>query len=68
VAFAALRTGTAERYALVDQHVIADLAGFADDDAGAVVDEKTPSDARARMDFDVGKKAAELRNHSRQES
>ena len=40
VALAALEAGAAERHALVERHVVADLGRLADHDAGAVVDEE----------------------------
>ena len=49
----------AEGDAVVERHVLADLGGLADDDAGAVIDEEPPSDAGAGMNIDVGQKAAE---------
>ena len=63
MALALLITGAAERHALVEQHIVADLGGFPDDHAGAVVDEEPPPDGCARMDLDARKKAAELRNN-----
>src|SRR4029077_17668393 len=62
---AALGAGTAQGDALVDQHVVADLAGLADDDSGAVIDEETMTDAGARVDLDAREEAAHLRDHAR---
>ena len=52
----------AERHALVDRAVIADLGRLADDDAHPVVDEDAPADRRARMDLDTGQPARPLRH------
>ena len=52
----------AERHALVDGAVVADLGGLADDHAHAVVDEDAPADRRARMDLDPGEEAREVRD------
>ena len=38
----------AERDALIDRHVVADLGGLADHHAHAVIDEEAPADLRAR--------------------
>src|SRR5262249_56960603 len=59
--------GPAQGNALVHQHIISDLSGFPDDDAGAMIDKKPTADARSRVDLDTGEKAAELRNHARQQ-
>src|SRR5688572_30460010 len=58
---------TAQRHSLVDQNVIANLGGFADDNAIAVVNEKPAPDARTWVDLDSGKETAKLRNDPRQE-
>lgn len=44
----------AEGDALVEFDVIADMAGFTDDDAGAVVDEKAGADGGTGVDVDAG--------------
>src|SRR3954452_8941140 len=44
VAVAGREAGAAERDALVERHVVADLRGLADDDAGPVVDEQALAD------------------------
>src|SRR5262249_18600448 len=59
--------GPAQGNALVHQHIIADLSGFPDHDAGAMIDKKPTADARSWVDLDTGEKAAELRNHARQQ-
>ena len=67
MALAALAAGAAQRHALVEQHVVADLGGFADHHAGAVVDEEAAADGGAGVDLDLGEEAADLRNHARQQ-
>src|SRR5580704_3434419 len=54
VALFLLEAGAAERDALVEQHVVADLCGLADDDAHAVIDKEATPNLGARMDFDAG--------------
>ena len=51
-----------KRYAMIDQHIIADLCRLTDHHAHAVVDEQPPSKLRAGVDFDPGQKTAEMRN------
>ena len=50
----------AERHAVVDHDVVADLGGLADDHAHAVVDEEPPADGRAGMDLDAGEEPGQL--------
>ncbi len=57
---------SAQRDALVDGDIVADFGGLADDHAHAVIDEKTPADSRAGMDFDSGQQARELRQRAGQ--
>ena len=52
MALALLLAGSAQRHALVQQYIVADLGGFADHGAHAVVDEAAPSNLRAGMDLD----------------
>jgi hypothetical protein len=52
MALLALETGAAERHALVQGHVVADLRRLADHDPHAVVDEHAGPDARARVYLD----------------
>ena len=56
-----------KRHALVKLDVGADVAGFADDDAGAVVDEEAGADARAGVDVDAGLGVGRLGHHARDE-
>jgi len=58
---------TAERDALVERHVVADLRRLADDDPGAVVDEEPLADPRRRMDLDPGPRAREHRQRARRD-
>ena len=55
----------AERHPLIHLHVVADVAGFADHHAGAVVDEKAVTNGRARMDVDAGLRVGGLGHHPR---
>lgn len=49
MAFAGILAGTAEGHALIYHNIVADNGGLADNDAGAVVDEKAPADGRRRV-------------------
>ena len=53
VALALVFAGAAQRHALIQQAVVADDGGFADDHAHAVVDEQTFSDLCAGVDLDA---------------
>src|SRR5438309_2290581 len=53
VALARLEAGAAERDALVERDVVADLRGLADHDTGAVVDEETLPDLCGGVDLDA---------------
>ena len=65
MALAFIPRRTAERHAVIERAVVADFSGLADHDAHAVIDEKTPADLRARVNFDAGEKAANMRDHAR---
>ena len=54
MALALILARTAEGDVLVDQAVVADHSGLADDDAHAVVDHQPLADGRAGMDLDAG--------------
>lgn len=56
----------AERHALVDRAVVADLGGLADHHTHAVVDEHAPPEGCARMDFDAGHETRQLRDEARE--
>ena len=60
------RRRAAEGDALVERYVIADLGGFADHHAHAMVDEKAPADLSAGMNLDAGEKAADVADEARQ--
>ena len=60
VPLAAVLAGTAERHALIDGAVIADLRSLADDDGAAVVNEHAFADFRAGVDFNPGQPAGDL--------
>ena len=64
MALTALCTSSAQCHALVDQHVVANLSGFADDYAGAMVDEKAVADSGAGVDLDLSKEPADLRKEA----
>jgi hypothetical protein len=57
-------TGAAQRYALVEQHIITDFRRLADHNPQTVINEETTADPGAGMDLDSGHKARELRNHA----
>jgi hypothetical protein len=61
---AARERRTAERHALVDRAVVADLRGFADHHTHAVVDKHAPPERCTRMDFDTRHEARHLRNET----
>ena len=50
--------------ALIDLHVLTDVGGLADDDAGAVVDEEVAADLCAGVDVDTGAAVGVLRHHA----
>ena len=57
VTFALFPTGPAEGDAVIQGTVIAYLGSLADHDTHSVINKKTPSDIRARMDLDPGQPA-----------
>src|ERR1044072_9721747 len=57
----------AQGHGLIEAHPLADHRGFADDDAGAMVDEEAAADLRSRMDVDAGQRMGDLANLPRQE-
>ena len=63
MALAVLLAGAAQRDALVQQHVVADLRGLADHHAHAVIDEEAAADARAGMNLDARQSARKLADH-----
>ena len=63
--FSADFAGAAQGYALIQQHVFADLCRFTNHHAHAVIDEESPADGRARMNFDAGDGPGELAHDAR---
>src|SRR5881409_2269070 len=55
----------AERHALVDRHLVPDLARLTDHHPGPVVDEEAPPDACPRMDVDAGTRVGVLAHDAR---
>ena len=53
---------------MIDQDIVADLCGLADDHAHAVVDEEPSADLRAGVDLDAGDRPGELRQESRSQA
>ena len=64
MALARFLAGTAERDALIKGAVVSDYRGLADDDPGAVVDEKALSDLRGRVYLDPCEEFRELRQRT----
>jgi hypothetical protein len=54
MSLAPVGTGATESDGLVDENVVTDLSGFANDDAHAVIYEEAAPDGCARVDFDAG--------------
>ena len=52
----------AERDGLINSHIVANDGGFADDDAGAVINEEARSDRGPRMNVDAGPGMRDLRH------
>ena len=57
MALALVPRRAAERDAVIERAIVADLGRFADDDAHAVVDEHPPADGGARVDLDAGRRS-----------
>jgi hypothetical protein len=53
-------TRAAQRHALINENIVSDFGGLADDNAIAVIDEESAADACAGVDLDPGKKPSEL--------
>ena len=58
-------TGTAERYTVVNRAVVANLSGFTDNDAHAVVNKQTFADLCTRVDLNTGHMPRKLRQRTR---
>ena len=67
MALALVQAGAAQRDAVIQGHILADLGRLADHHAHAVVDEQARADRRAGMDFDAGQAAHHLREPARQQ-
>src|SRR5690606_23720587 len=66
MAFTLVPAGATQGHAVIKRHVIADLGRFSDNDAHAVIDEKTPTDSRTRMNLDAREPARQVGIQSRQ--
>ena len=67
VALTFLFSRAAERHALVDEYVVADLGGLADHHSRSVIDEEAAADGGAGVDFDLRQEPAHLADESRQD-
>jgi hypothetical protein len=67
MALTSVLTGPSQGHTLKERDVIADLGGFSDDDAHAVIDEKSFSNGRRGVDLDAGQDPSDLRNSPREE-
>ncbi len=67
VALAAHGAGHAEGHLVVKIAVVADLGGFADHHAHAVVDHQPPAELGGRMDLDPGQPAGDMRGKPAQQ-
>ena len=65
--FAGVFAGAAQGHLVVNRAVVADLGGFAEHDAHAVVNEQAAPDFGAGVNFNAGKAAAPLADHAGQE-
>src|SRR3546814_5235040 len=63
---AVVGAGAAQRHALIDRHIVADLGGFADD-GKSVVDEEVAADLHPGVNVDGGQKPREVVHHTGQE-
>ncbi len=52
---------------MIQEHIVAHLRRFTDDNAHAVVDDKPPADGGAGVNLDAGEMSAQLAHQSRQE-
>ena len=68
MSLAVLFARSSEGNALVHGDVVAHDGGFADDDGGAVIDEKAMADLGAGVNFDEGKDARDLRKEAGEEA
>ena len=63
-ALLARRPGAAEGHPMIERAIIADLGGFADHDAHAVIDEQAAADARPGVDLDPGQYPPDMRHEA----
>ena len=61
---ALLLTGTTECDSLIERYVVADLTGLTDDNSGSVIDEKSLSDRRSRVNLYACLSGGSLRNQT----
>lgn len=65
VTFAVMLAGTAKGYVVKEDTMIANYGSFADHNPGTVVDKKTSSNSRTRVDFKSSQEAGHLRKEAR---
>src|SRR5580692_7813994 len=63
--FAGFFAGSSEGHVLIHEDVVSDFAGFADDDAHAVIDEEAAADGGSGVNFNAGHGAGELADDAR---
>ena len=68
MALALAQTGSAQTDTLVDQYIITDNRGLADDNAHAVIDETTRADRGSGMDLDAGQEPGHRSRQPRQQA
>ena len=52
---------------MIKRHIVADDGGFADDNAGAMINHETAPDFRSGVNFDGGDDPAQIREKPRQQ-
>ena len=67
MALAAFLSRSAERDALIESDIFAELRGLADDNACTMIDEQPLANRRAGMNFNPGQKAPDIRYDARNE-
>ena len=67
MAFAAFMAGPTKRDSLINENVIANFGGLANDHAHAMIDKKAVADCCPRMDFNPSQKTGKLRHETRQD-
>jgi hypothetical protein len=61
-----LPAGAAEGYALIQDNIIANLGGLANDHAHTVVDKEPLANFSTRVDFNASAKPTDVRNEARE--